>query len=140
MQEILKALAILITLLFAFTTQSFAQENTNLPSTKAVFQKYTEAIGRKEAFVKITSRIYKRTLNKPQMNLNETFEMLYKSPNREIAVIKLTGYGENLSGFDDEIGWAKDMIQGWRTKPGSELEPVKLTADFYYFDNDKINQ
>jgi len=124
--------AILITIAFSFSIQSLAQANPELLTAKDVFQKYTNAVGGKEAFQKITARTYKGTLEIPNMNITGTFEMFFKAPNKNLVSLNLIGYGENLNGFDGTIAWAKDVVQGLRTKSNQELEQIKLTSDFYY--------
>ncbi|HRH46284.1 MAG TPA: hypothetical protein PKY82_31860, partial [Pyrinomonadaceae bacterium] len=127
-----KFLLILLALIFSITYQSIAQETTKLPSAQDIFKKYSDSIGGKENYFKLTSRIYKGTIEIPAMNITGTFEMLFKAPNMNLVSINLGGFGNNLNGFDGTIGWAKDEIQGLRTKSGAELEQAKLTSDFYY--------
>lgn len=127
-----KFLLILLALIFSITYQSIAQETTKLPSAQDIFKKYSDSIGGKENYYKLTSRIYKGTIEIPAMNITGTFEMLFKAPNMNLVSLNLGGFGNNLNGFDGTIGWAKDEIQGLRTKSDAELEQVKLTSDFYY--------
>ncbi len=124
--------AILITILFSFSLQIFAQDNAKLLTAKEIFQKYADAIGGKSAVEKITSRTYKGTLEIPAMNINGTFEMFYKAPNKNLVSLALKDFGENLNGFDGTVAWAKDAMQGLRTKSNAELEHIKVTSDFYY--------
>lgn len=127
--------AILITLCLMITTQSSAQDIDRKQLAQDIFNKYAEAIGGKEVFAKITGRIYKGSLEAAQMNLNGTFEMFYKFPNKNLVSLNITGMGENLNGFDGTTAWAKNSVQGLRIKSGAELEQVKLTSDFYYLVN-----
>lgn len=125
-------LAILLALIFSITYQSLAQETAKLPTAKDIFKKYSDSIGGKENYYKLTTRIYKGTVEIPAMNVNGTFEMSFKAPNMNLVSLNLGGFGNNLNGFDGTVGWAKDEIQGLRTKSGAELEQAKLTSDFYY--------
>lgn len=124
--------AILFALILSFSTQFFAQENAKLPTANEVFTKYINAIGGKEAYTQNTSRIYKGTLEIAIMNITGTFEMFFKSPNKSLVSLDITGSGENKNGFDGTVAWAKNAIQGLRTKSGNEFESVKSNADFYY--------
>ena len=107
-------------------------EKIKLPSARDVFKSHVKATGGREAAEKVKSRTMKGTVELPAMGLKGTFEMLSKSPNKSIATMNLSGFGEIIEAFDGSEAWAKNPLQGLRVKTGKELDEVKESSDFNY--------
>jgi hypothetical protein len=92
---------------------------------------YVKAIGGREAWKKLTSRVSIGTIEVPTMGLSGTIEMHEKAPNLLVARITINGASFS-QGFDGTAGWADDPQNGLREQTGTELTETKRDADFYH--------
>jgi hypothetical protein len=90
------------------------------PTADQILDTYVKAIGGREAWKKLTSRV---TIG--------TIEMHEKAPNQLVARITINGASFS-QGFDGTVGWADDPQNGLREQTGTELTETKRDADFYH--------
>ena len=102
-----------------------------LPSASQILDVYVKALGGREAWKKLTSRISAGTIDVPAMSLSGTIEMHEKAPNQMIATITFNG-AKFRQGFDGTVAWADDPQNGLREETGAELAETKRDADFYH--------
>jgi zinc protease len=102
-----------------------------LPSANQILDVYVKALGGREAWKKLTSRISVGTIEVPAMSLSGTIEMHEKAPNQLIATITFNG-ARFRQGFDGTVAWADDPQNGLREETGAELAETKRDADFYH--------
>lgn len=151
----MKKHAILFALILIFASAAFAQdkikkpvktetpkpaaEKVKLPTAKEIFDNYIKSSGGRAAIEKVKSRSMIGTVELPAMGLKGNFEIISKSPNKSLANVNLSGFGEIIEAFDGNEAWSKNPLQGQRVKTGAELDEVKKSSDFYYDLNlDKI--
>ncbi len=109
-----------------------AQGAAVMPTTDQVLDHYVQAIGGRAAWMKLTSRVSKGTIEIPAMeNLTGTVEIHEKAPNSMLAVINLGG-GVFEQGFDGATAWSNNPRDGLRVLTGGELEDAKREANFYH--------
>jgi len=114
-----------------------SQDSKPAPSTKAlpaadkVLDNYIKAIGGREAWKKLTSRISTGTIDVPAMNLSGTIEIREKAPDRVVATITFNS-AKFRQGYDGAAGWTDDTQNGLREQTGAELTETKRDADFYH--------
>lgn len=101
------------------------------PSADQILARYVQAIGGREAWKKLTSRLSIGTIEVPAMNLSGKVEMHEKAPNKMLATISVAG-ATYRQGFDGTIGWSDDPRDGLRQQTGIELEETKRDSDFYH--------
>ena len=101
------------------------------PTADQILDTYVKAIGGREAWKKLTSRVTIGTIEVPAMGLSGTIEMHEKAPNLVVARITINGASFS-QGFDGSIGWADDPQNGLREQTGAELTETKRDADFYH--------
>jgi hypothetical protein len=105
---------------------------TALPSADEVVKHYVAAIGGREAWGKLHSRVSKGTIEIPAMNhLTGTIEVHMKAPNSILVVINL-GEAVIEQGFDGTTAWSDDPRNGLRELSGGELEDEKRESNFYH--------
>jgi len=124
--------------LISFITSVWAQEPAKeAPAAKKpdltadqVLEKYIEATGGREAYQKITSFVYKGTLELAAQGIQGTLEIYAKAPNKFLLVQSIPGIGDILAGYDGQVGWSQNPFQGIRELEGVELATFKREATF----------
>jgi hypothetical protein len=96
-----------------------------------VLENYIKAIGGREAWKKLTTRISTGTIDVPAMNLSGLVTVREKAPNRSIFTVNFNG-AVFQQGFDGTIGWSNDPQNGLREQAGDELAETKRDSDFYH--------
>lgn len=109
-----------------------AEKKVELPAAKALFTKYVEALGGREALEKVKSRVETGTVELLPYGLQGTFEISAKAPDKQLVSISLPQVGDILDGFDGTRGWASNPMEGFRLKAGEELARSKQEEDFYW--------
>ena len=96
-----------------------------------VLDRYVEALGGREAWQSVTSRVATGTFEMPDLGLTGTTEIYLKAPNRMMFTLTMPGVGTTRTGFNGVTGWAEDPQSGLRSLSGTELEDMKRDAAFY---------
>lgn len=96
-----------------------------------VLENYIKAIGGREAWKKLTTRISTGTIDVPAMNLSGLVTVREKAPNRSIFTVNFNG-AVFQQGFDGTIGWSNDPQNGLREQTGDEFAETKRDSDFYH--------
>jgi hypothetical protein len=107
-----------------------AASSQDLPDGRALIDRYVELIGGRDA---VLSREFIRSTGQFQMPaMGVTGDLTaYQSQSGKNAVrVSIPGLGEIRSGFDGEVGWSLDPIQGPRVMDGEELEQTREEASF----------
>ena len=71
-----------------------------MPTVDQVLENYVKAIGGKDAFMKVTSRVEKGTLEIAAMGVNAPIEMYSKAPSKSYFFLEIPSYGVITEGFD----------------------------------------
>jgi zinc protease len=96
-----------------------------------ILENYIKAIGGRENWKKLTTRISTGTIDVPAMNLSGLVTVREKAPNRSIFTVNFNG-AVFQQGFDGTIGWSNDPQNGLREQAGDELAETKRDSDFYH--------
>ena len=111
---------------------SQAQPTEDMPSAKQLIERHIKAVGGKEAIRKHKSRTTKARFEMTGMMGIEGDVVIYAmAPDRMLVVTEIPGIGEIRQGFDGEVAWGIDPMQGPRVLTGKELEQGRQQADFY---------
>ncbi len=100
------------------------------PEAKAVFEAYAEALGGEEAFDAIDTAQMGMTIEMPTIGMSMVREVSFKQPNKIFAEVDIQGMGKMRQGYDGEVGWSVDPIQGSRVLEGAELKKLLSETDF----------
>jgi len=95
-----------------------------------VLDRYVEALGGREAWRNLTSRVAIGTFEMPDLGVTGTAEIYAKAPNRMMFTLTVPGVGTTRTGYNGAVGWAEDPQSGLRALSGSELEDMKRDATF----------
>jgi len=125
------ALAFILTALPAAAQNEVKQAaGAELTSADEVIDRYTQAVGGKEAYEKLSSRVSKGTFELPAMGASGTIEIQAKAPNKTVSIIDLPGIGTIGRGYDGATAWSRDPQNGVREMTGGELAIQKRGAEF----------
>ncbi len=112
-----------ITLPFALSAQA-------LPSAKEVLDRHVTAIGGRDAVMAITSVQQKGTLELAAMGISAELTVVMAKPNKMTTTTSIPGLGEMQQGFNGEIAWDNNPMQGPRIAEGEELANRKEASNF----------
>lgn len=99
-----------------------------LPPAQQIIDRYVEAVGGKAVWA---NRQSQRTMAEMSMSgATIQMEMLAARPNKLLVKMNMPGMGEMLQGYDGEVAWSRNPMQGTRIITGAELAQTVRQADF----------
>jgi len=125
-----RRLAALLLLLGALLASSGVAEAQDLPEGRALVDRYVELIGGREAAL---SRRFMRSTGSfqmPALGITGQLVAYQGQPGKNAVTVDIPGLGQIRSGFNGEVGWSLDPIQGPRLMTGAELAQTKEEASF----------
>lgn len=99
-------------------------------TAEEILEKGIAATGGREARQRITSIMSKGTLEIVPQGLQGTIEIYAKAPNKLLIIQTIPGL-EIKQGFDGEVGWVYNSLQGFRRLEAEELETFKRRATLH---------
>ena len=102
-----------------------AADNHELPDADEIVARHIEAIGGEDAIRAQTSMTRKGTFGIPAMGMSGEMTTYHLAPDKGFVHVSFAGMGETLQGYNGEIGWVEDPMQGPRLLEGPELNAVK---------------
>ncbi|MGH9906046.1 MAG: hypothetical protein ACRD8U_10765, partial [Pyrinomonadaceae bacterium] len=103
-----------------------------LPTADAVLTKYVEAIGGRDARMRLTSRIAKGRVDVAGMSFGGRLELYAKAPGKTLTVMNAEPMGLIKQGFDGRNGWNLSDKSGVQDLNGADLAALAVDADFYH--------
>ncbi|MBX3737807.1 MAG: hypothetical protein KF715_14010 [Candidatus Didemnitutus sp.] len=91
-------------------------------------RKFQTAMGSKEAFAKIKTRVTRARVEVPASGISAAMSISIREPDRILIEQDVPGMGRMLQGFDGKTGWAWGEMQGYRELHGAELVQLAATA------------
>lgn len=121
----LRAPAMLVFMLLPFGPVPASGQD--VPTGREVVDRYVEAVGGEAAIRE--ARSWKTTggFAMPTAGLSGTLEA-WQAPNRMFARIEVPGIGEMLRGYDGEVAWSLNALEGPRILEGKEAEQTMEEA------------
>src|SRR6476620_7111392 len=99
-----------------------------LPAASSIIAKYVAATGGAAA-MKAKSIVTKGGMSMPSAGINGSVEMTQVGVNQMQMVTNIPGMGEVQAGYDGNIAWAADPMQGALLLTGKELDQVRDESD-----------
>ena len=96
-----------------------------LTEEQKIIARHIEAIGGEDAIRAHTSMTIKGAFEMPAMGMSGDATVYLAAPDKGLIDVQIPGFGNNVQGFDGEIGWAEDPMQGARLLEGGELGVLK---------------
>ena len=105
------------------------QAQTDLPPASELVKRHVEAVNAalliERGAVRTTG-----TFEMAAMGTTGELEVMQAEPNRMVVRMTLPGLGVIASGFDGEVGWSMNPMEGPRVMSGPELAQVRDESDF----------
>ncbi len=102
-----------------------------LPSADQVLDNYVKAIGGRDAWMKVNSRVSTGTIEVPAFNVTGTLEVHQKAPDKVLSQAVIAGQAYR-HGSDGTISWSDDPQNGVKEESGKAAAASKREADFYH--------
>ena len=102
-----------------------------LPSPEEIIARYIEALGGEEAIRAHTSRTIKGAFEMQAMGMSGQSTIYAMAPDKMVASNEVSGFGETVSGYNGEIAWIDNPMQGAQLLDGEMLAQTKRQARFY---------
>jgi hypothetical protein len=100
-----------------------------LPSARSLVDKYVSLIGGRDKILGLGSTHTVGTFEVPAQGVAGEYDLNTAKPNMMVMKISIPGLGDVASGFDGNVAWSNNPMQGPRVLSGPELEAAKEQAD-----------
>jgi hypothetical protein len=124
------AMLVLSALCFSQTTAQTARRASSPPTLDQILDHYESAIGGRDAWNKLTTRIMRGTLVFSPSGQEATVVVYRQFPNKILEVTTMSPQRKVEVGFDGEIAWSKDTSQGVRRLTGLQFDMTRNMAHF----------
>ena len=114
----------------AATAPATAKSAAVLPTVDEILERNVQAIGGRDALLKITSRVLKGTVRVSGVAVKIPWQMLAKAPNKSLSLLGKSGEAV-LEGFNGRVAWTKAPLGPVQEKTGDELALMKREYEFY---------
>lgn len=114
----------LAALAFAAVVLPATAQAQQLPTARALVDRYVEAIGGRDAVLAPSSVRMVGTYEMPAAGMRGELEVITAEPNRMLSVVRIGGMGEMRSGFDGTTSWSLDPMMGARVHSGAERDLI----------------
>ncbi|HEY0035638.1 MAG TPA: hypothetical protein VGB66_03060 [Longimicrobium sp.] len=114
----------------ALTVAAAPAQAQTLPTAEQVVARYVAAIGGEQA---ITAQQFRRVqieMSMPAAGVTMTGEMMQARPNKAVMNIEFPGLGSMRQGYDGQVAWSLNPVQGAKILEGKELADVLRQFDF----------
>jgi zinc protease len=108
-----------------------AASTAPLPSADQVLDNYVKAIGGRDAWMKVKSRVSTGTIDVPAFNVTGTLEVHQKAPDKVLSQAVIAGQAYR-HGSDGTMSWSDDPQNGIKEESGKAAAASKREADFYH--------
>lgn len=122
----------LTTALAAVALLSGAASAQTLPPAKEVVDRYVQAIGGRDAVLRLRATRTLGTFEMPAAGIKGDVEVLSAQPGKMVTRITIPGLGEIRRGYDGTVSWSADPISGARVHEGRELQATRDQAQELY--------
>lgn len=112
------------------SAQVAAPAATPLPAAKDVIARYIAAVGGKGALMRVKSVRTTGVFEMPAAGLKGDVVVVQSLPNKMVMTTTIPGVGEINSGFNGEVAWSVNPMQGARLLEGKELEQLREESGF----------
>jgi hypothetical protein len=99
-------------------------------TAEEIIEKSLAATGGRQAHQRLTSVRMLGTFELPAVGATGKVELLAKAPNKRLTRTEVEGFGEVKQGFDGEVAWADNPMQGYVELSGDALAVIRREAVF----------
>lgn len=102
-----------------------------LLTPRAIFARYVEALGGEDALRSHRSKRMSGAFDLVAFGVSGEMEMVTAEPNLVSQNIELEGLGSITSGYNGEVGWSSNPMQGTIQLSGPMLDDMVRQAEYY---------
>ena len=126
------ALALLCSLTVAShaADEKSAADKKPLPPAREILERYSKAVGGKEAFKKHNSQHAIGLVEMPAQQIKGKMEVFAARPNKLLMKVTMPGIGETATGFNGNVAWASNPLLGPMLLEGKQKDQIATQADF----------
>ncbi len=117
-------------LCFSQDTAQKARKAPSPPTLNQILDHYESALGGREAWDKVRTRIMRGTIIYTPPGTKGSIESYQEFPDKYFAITVAPNGGKVEAGLNGQVGWSKDPVRGLRRLAGSELALSRLEAAF----------
>jgi outer membrane lipoprotein-sorting protein len=114
----------------ALTVAAAPGQAQTLPTAEQVVARYITAIGGEQAIASQQFRRVQIEMSMPAAGMSMTAEMMQARPNKAVMNIDIPGMGSMRQGYDGQVAWSVNPMQGPKILEGKELADVLRQYDF----------
>lgn len=107
-----------------------SQPAADLPSAKAITDRFIEVTGGRAAYEKLTNRTATGKFEIPQMGLSAKLRMVQAAPNKMRFIVEADNIGTIDSGTNGDLAWETSQMTGPRILTDAEREQSMRSAIF----------
>lgn len=107
------------------------QTEAKLPTAQEIFEHYRQAIGGREAWQKLNTRVSRGTVRVVGMEGTGTILVYERAPNQQFSTLTLPNGIVLRDGFDGNGGWEQDADGKVKALEGARAADTRAEADFY---------
>ncbi len=115
----------------ALAAPRIPQGDEKLPSAQEIFERYAQAVGGRDAWEKITSRVSRGTVQVEGLDGTGTMLVYERAPNLQHATLTLPNGAILREGFDGRAPWEQDPSGTVKEVTGARGADSRAEADFY---------
>ena len=105
--------------------------DNGLLTPRAIIARYVEALGGEDAIRKHESRTVKGKMELAAMGMSGDVTIYAAAPDKMVMEVEMAGFGTMNNGYNGEVGWNDNPMQGSQLLEGKALKQQKQQADFY---------
>jgi len=106
-------------------------QQQDLPPAREVIRRFVDAVGGEAAVRKHRTRRMTGTFELPAQGASGRLEVLAGHPDLFVLRVTLDGLGEIASGYDGQVAWMVNPMEGPRVLEGVERAQMQMDADYY---------
>ncbi len=102
-----------------------------LTEEQKIIARYVDAIGGEDALRAYSSATTRGAFEMPAMGMSGDMTVYQMAPDKNLVTISFPGMGEAVQGYNGQIAWAEDAMQGARLVEGEMLAQARREARFH---------
>lgn len=114
----------------ALTVAAAPAQAQTLPTAEQVVARYVAAIGGEQAIAAQQFRRVQIEMSMPAAGMSMTAEMMQARPNKAVMNMEIPGLGSMRQGYDGQVAWSVNPMQGPKILEGKELADMLRQFDF----------
>jgi len=105
--------------------------DNGLPTPRAILARFVDAIGGEKALKAHNSSTTKGKMELAAMGMSGDLVRYAEAPDKMVMEIEMGGFGTMNQGYNGEVGWSDNPMQGASLLEGKQLAQMRAQASYY---------